>query len=322
MPLSPFTDRFGISTQITGSTRAISAFKSNSRRPRTNFNPHATGYVTGSSSGSNTTGIDPFRQGVSITNPFMAQKRVLPRIWSGQEGNILKITTFGVPEEFKEDTPFADIGTLDRLSTVNSTVFGGAVTYVKGLGNSISYPVIRDNPSYKNLDDMNGIVEPFTIRKVASFRHLDPEIIDHSVKAAMMEGSQDEFGATTPITRLVNVATASGMIAFFDAPEHFGQILSGAVRLDDPLFEDDRKIRPYSDSQQVNKGDIHKLGIHNPNIDTALNGGVTIQGALSSMNPRTEIFPPLNTKVATSGFVFENPEGVDSIAFGGKRYYA
>jgi len=312
MIFKPFTDRFGKSTQISGTTRALSVYRATKRNLPASYNPHASGYVSGSSSGSNISSTDAYRQGVSINNAFIAQKRALPRLYSGREDNVIEFHQFGEDSSFQDFTPFTDMPTLGTVTVSGNTADGGPISFINGLGTSISYPVVGDNPSYKDLDLEDGVIEPFAIRSPATFSSLDPRLEPHDIRASLMDGSQDAYGHTTIISRLINHKTGSGISAFFDAPEHFGFGLTGSIRLDDPIFEDTRKIVPFNDNGYLNRG--NDTAIDQENSD--------IIGKVAAMSPDTEIFPPPNTKVATSGFVFDNPEGTDSIAFGGKRYYA
>lgn len=312
MIFTPFTDRFGKSTQISGSIRALSAYRDTKRNLPASYNPHASGYVSGSISGSNISSTDPYRQGVSINNAFVAQKRALPRLYSGREDNVIEFHQFGEEDTFKDFTPFTDMPTLGTVTVSGITADGGPISFVNGLGSSISYPVVGDNPSYKNLDLEDGVIEPLAIRGPATFTSLDPRLEPHDIRASLMDGCQDSYGHTTIISRLINQKTGSGISAFFDAPEHFGFLLTASIRLDDPIFEDTRKIRPFNDNGYLNKGNDTEVDQQNSDII----------GKVAEMSPDTEIFPPPATKVTTSGFVFNNPEGTDSIAFGGKRYYA
>jgi hypothetical protein len=312
MIFTPFTDRFGRTTQISGSTTAMSVYRSSRRNLPASYNPHASGYVSGSSSGSNISSTDQFRQGVSINNAFIAQKRSLPRLYSGREDNVIEFHHFGEENDFNNNTPFVDMPNLDTLTVSGNTASGGPISFINGLGTSISYPVVGDNPSYKDLDIMDGVIEPLVIRDAAAFKSLDPKLEPHDVRGCLMDGSQDSFGKTTVISRLIPHNSGSGIRAFFDGPEHFGFILTASIRLDDPMLEDSKVIAPFNDNGYLNRGN-----------DTPITQGNSgIIGKVAAMSPDTEIFPPPNTKVATSGFVFDNPAGTDSIAFGGKRYYA
>lgn len=138
-------------------------------------------------SGSNTLEIDPYRQGVEIRDPRMRLLGTLPKINAGTDNHQIPQTSFGQSSDFRYDTPLTDITTL------------APATYVGTSSSLISYPLVGRTPSFQDLDDLDGVLEPLAIRHKVSMRSVDRPFESHDVFGQVMGGNEDSLKRTDAI---------------------------------------------------------------------------------------------------------------------------
>ena len=116
MSISPFKDRFGKNLKIKDGVDVSLVFNNDDKSRPSGYNPHEMGYVTGSASGSNTTEIDQFRQGISIKNDYHRTFRTTPFVNSGRQDHVVEVFNHGQQKDYRDDTVFQDIGIWVRNS--------------------------------------------------------------------------------------------------------------------------------------------------------------------------------------------------------------
>src|SRR3990167_9320690 len=138
-------------------------------------------YVTQSSVGIDTTQIDDLRQGVEIRTDKHRFVTGQPKIWSGRIDHVNEETTFGQKRLANSDNVFID---LDK--------FDGAL-FIKSGGRSM-LPMLVDDAASIDSDIHDGVLEPLTIRRRASFETIDFPGDPHEIKASFTAGNNDIFG--------------------------------------------------------------------------------------------------------------------------------
>ena len=163
--------------------------------------------------------------------------------------------------------------------------------------NAVSY--IENNSPEVYIGDylpIDGAIEPLTIRDEASFDSIEFPI-SHKIRGALMDGNTDFFGTTDQ---------KLSHYRFEDVQETDFYIDSDKSEL---LISDmEEKTFPFDDTDFGSSFLTNDAGINSVLLEN--NDGRRIQN-----NALLE-----SEKSATSGFVYSNKEGTDSIAFGGLQY--
>jgi hypothetical protein len=330
MPISPFKDRFGKALQLTGS------FNSGSIPPSVGVSSSLQ-YINDTVKGMLTAKIDRFRQGVSITNKSYVRRDSnstitsirktaiisgLPTItshgYSGEtteEIHAVEIRDFGQPKLFKDNEPFEEMATMSRpftkiVSNVTSA-YGGPISFIEDSGLQ-QYPVILANVSMKDPSQMDGVIEPLSIREVISNTSQETPFVAHRVRASIMDGNVETIYGSDRILQQIPITGSLQIDPFIDAADVLMSIISGSdsslttFNLFAPGFISDiqRKSNPYVDSRKKYIKTLIGSGSQEFTLGT---GSLRERGLTDYMQ-----------KSAGSGFTYGNNElGTDSIAFGG-----
>lgn len=257
------------------------------------------------SSSISTREIDQFRQGVEITQ----EEHVIGtfKISAGTQGHIVKPLSYGV-------------NNLDIISEDNylELDYFNPVTYinVQGIGtlpeNVITFPVITSDVNQMENYLLNGIIEPLTLRSIASFYSTEAPFYSRTTKGAVMAGNLNQRTAAGDYVLTVDDAfDIKNDSWYLDAFEHIG---AGGVLYQWIGYVNDNveKIEPYIDSETY----LGQLGI------TSQTHGEDMARVFTYMTGTTGNYIPPGKRSATSGFVYEGNSliGTDSIAFGGMSY--
>jgi len=287
----------------------------------------------------NTSEIDPFRQGVEITQNKHAYVANF-KISAGTPGHIIRPVCFGVNAN-------VDIITANYYQELDAF---NPVTYIE-LGSSLS-----KNNVYGTEEDFldkqaayNGVIEPLSIRSIEGFLSTELPFQIHSCRGEFLAGNSDRATAANDEILTVdyipkklvaingNRGYIEGNIAyenkspFYDRQgaihrvptagsltgstykqlpqngsiKYFLTDLSGSNFFSNVNF-------PFDDSQVY----LKSLG-----ITVATHGSDMVQ-VLIAMSGSTGNYVPPGKKSATAGFVYDSLgyAGADSIAFGGLTY--
>ena len=286
----------------------------------------------------NTLEIDPFRQGVEITqNKYTLG---LFKISAGTPGHVIKPVCIGVNEN-------VDITSENYYLEVDQY---NPVTYLKLLSATSRAKIISSEEDFLSKQAAyNGVLEPLSIRSVEGFLSTELPFQIHSCRGEFLAGNSDRVTAANDeiLTvdyvpkKLVAINGSLGYIEgniayenkspFYDrygatprgpasgyltgsiykqlpqngSVKYFLTDLSGSNIFSNVNF-------PFDDSQVY----LKSLG-----ITVATHGSDMVQ-VFNAMTGSTGNYVPPGKKSATSGFVYDSLgyAGVDSIAFGGLTY--
>ena len=125
-------------------------------------------------SGSDISTIEHMLQGVSIKTERQRVLGVLPRLGSGRTDHKVERNAFGQPKEFKDDEIFEELDKFDPVRFINGQ-------------DLLIFPVILSNVSLKDPEQLDGAIEPFTIRTRASLTSIDHPFEAHDVRASIQD---------------------------------------------------------------------------------------------------------------------------------------
>lgn len=295
-----------------------------------------TKYASVNSSSIDTSAIDQYRQGVEITQ----EKYVagLVKISAGTAGHIIKPRSYGDNDVGVISTSnFVEIDYFDPIEYLRLQEPGSNITKV------ITFPIVTNDSNQKENYILNGIIEPLSIRPVASFYSIEFPFESRAVRGAYMGGNTDafKFSSDEVLTvdyvpknlvqeKTVLFSSSLGWLTssfkggqsfenkawFLDSSE---SLLSGSNISPEtgiPQFGNGNLnpnlnfVRPFDDSKTY----LQTLGL------SAEKHGQDIINAFKLMSDKNDDnYVPFEKKSATAGFVY-NVGGTDSIAFGGMTY--
>lgn len=252
--------------------------------------------------------IDPFRQGVEITQ----EKHSLGiyKISAGTPGHIVKPLCFGINElDIVSSKSYVEIEYFDPVEYLRVQEPG------KTLKKIFTFPIVTGDSNQQENYGFNGIIEPFSIRPVISFFSIEFPFESRSVKGSMMGGNSDQRKFSSD--QILTVDYYPDLInedMFLDA---FETVKSGSgVPQQTVGYISDQfdHMSPYSDGNQLSY--LKSLGI------TAETHGQDMVNAFTIMTGSSGNYVPPGKKSNTSGFIYDSIgyAGVDSLAFGGLSY--
>jgi len=251
-----------------------------------------------------TADVDQFRQGVEITQ----NKHTfgLVKILAGTPGHFVKPLCYGVSEKDIVSTKF--FVELDRFDSISFISQQDEIIYPE---QNLTFPII-----VLDVDDIdfnfNSILEPLSIRKVASLKSTEFPYEFRSTKGSFESGNAEPFSLSNDQVLTVDYwDTKENVMWYLDAFEHMnttGSIIQSMGYVNGNL----NKIDSFDDSKVYKK----TFGISSTTM------GADMLNAIMMMSSSTSNYVPPGKKSATSGFVFDNVgyPGTDSIAFGGMTY--
>lgn len=239
-------------------------------------------------SGSDTTEIDRFRQGVEIVTD---RHRFLSwfTVGSGETDHRMVVLNHGREREYDDGTIYEDRDQYDALLFLCS---------------SLDLPPIVGNANIREPSQFDGAIEPFSVRGPATFTSVDFPYEAHGVSAQLIDGNEDAFRRVDRKSGFVELVLAPVANPFFDAADSFGSaslqgFSSDVSRILTPF---DELLRPRAGARtSANMG-----GEMENRLLTGTMGGVT-----------DELVPP-GFVSAQAGWTYDNASfGTDSVAFGG-----
>jgi hypothetical protein len=211
---------------------------------------------------------------------------------------------YGQPKLFKDDEPFEDMPGFNP------------VAFLEDGGCSMIYPYILFNVSMKDPDQMDGVIEPLTIRSRASRNSIDWPFEAHRVSGFFMGGAEDSRGWSCPIVQQINLRHTSFEPYEDGGYEFMGQTMSGSVYIEGHLHDDHETLLPWVDSSDYveayeDLADVRNSVSHEKNLFELAFGHMS--GSIDGMNDR-------DYKSSTAGFQYIGSlQGTDSIAYGGLK---
>lgn len=338
MTIKPFIDRWENNNFFTSSTGNISGLSHVTIGRYNMERPARSGSLSkfnNSFSGSFVPSLNKFLQGIYVTD------------LNFRAGNLKKITDegftqtsyshrlvpnhWGQPKIFRDDTPYEDMDNLKMSSRSVGGIeqaYGGVISYMEDKKQTLQYPIILFSPSFRDPYQMDGVIEPFSLREVITTTSPDSPFVAHRVSAELLDGTIETEKGCARMTQRIHRKSGSQGDPFQDSQELFSnksEISPGPIapplalmglssdwtRLDDP-FDDSRSIKE--------KNVIIKI-----NIGTVLQSDATPTLARLAHSASSDLgIVNFIYKSATAGFVYENnsdPSGIllgtDSLAFGG-----
>lgn len=277
--------------------------------------PYAREKTVGINSSSiSTSGIDAYRQGVEITQ----DKHVIGnfKILAGTPGHIVNPLSFGV-----ENIDIVAANHYKELDYFDPVEYLRAQESYEVIEDIFTFPIVAPDANQSENYNFNGIIEPLTIRPIASFFSIEFPYESHSVRGTMMGGNDDQLYGSSEMVLTVDyvlddvsaedarrypntdyfLEASEGMDPFgINMPREIGYF-DTVLKIKKP-FEDDRTY--WDDIGVVDT-------VSDPEIMTILE---------ATMSPAQENYINKRKKSAAAGFVYDNVLGTDSVAFGGMTY--
>lgn len=253
-----------------------------------------------SSSGSNTSAVDQYRQGIELRNNFYFMGAV--KIHSGFPEHVLAQNKFG-----QSRAALVDEDWYYDLDTYGPDTFIRSHPSTNGALRSCDSVFLRvtQNPATSFEYSMDGVIEPLVIRARVSFLTSTSYEDARNIFVRLSDGNDITDGRNDQIVSVFELKERSrtNETAFLDQVGSMGNVsLPGLVDLTP------NRIIPWIDNP-VSSGSITST-----RMDDDFRAKVQVLGS------RQDNYVPISKKAMTSGFSFDTKEGTDSLAFGGFYY--
>lgn len=245
-----------------------------------------------------TSNIDAYRQGTEIRTQRHYSKGTV-KILSGDPGHVLSRCNYGAGANVEREVVCAD---KDRFDPV---VYLSSQSSLDELAFTVTFPIeVGDNDQVANIN-LNGILEPLTIRDIAAFTSIESPYVSHDVRGSLMSGNEDETFASERLLSIDEFAPTYEQTSYVDMVD----MMNGTIPLDGTFNTIKASLPPYVDERPIRNA-------------SPLSGSFTdIVAALSHMTGSTDNYVRHGMQCASTGFSFHNDGiGVDSIAFGELSY--
>ena len=181
-------------------------------QPRVNINETVT--VISASAGMDTSQIDQYRQGVNVRSPRDFRCMLSP--WISDRGFPVKQRArfdptiepnhWGQPKLFKDPSPAFKPGVQNGPGPAPFDDIVGIlnpVSYIEDPGTQ-QYPVVLLSPNFLDPAQMDGVIEPLSIRGSLINASIGGPVVIHSIKASMQPSNGPELlGLGVEITRFI-----------------------------------------------------------------------------------------------------------------------
>lgn len=220
----------------------------------------------------------------------------------------LEKLNYGQPIEFLEDTPFEEVDSEYLLSGSGPAFLGAIDSFYKGS----RYPEILFNKTLRNPAQMDGVIEPLTIRREIEFSAPEGAHVFHTIRASLIGNFDETFRGSMPIMQQV-AFSPHRIEPYLDAPEAFGSSSQGLLPLPGLVMEaKSSAVGPFVD-----------ISIEQWRVRGLLTGSVTssIRHPLSIMSSSTDSMFIDGYRSSGAGFTYtnQNKYGTDSVAYGGLK---
>jgi hypothetical protein len=260
-----------------------------------------------------TSQIATYKQGVELRHQSDWDAGVC-KIHAGEPGHVIPKRTFGQGITYRENiAEFEDVAPFDPTQYIalqSSDVYDPANLSPTKFA---AWPVVLpDNDGAP--DDFDGVIEPLSIRNVASFSSIDSPFEAHAVYGEVCGGTANIRKATPQILSLDYFNPHPTPISFIDTADNLGNtVIVGYVN------DDQTSLLPFTD-QRLPRG-VPLSQTNDSQMNVALNLQ-DIDNATGHVAYSTDSYVRYNQVSAPCGFVYDSVQGVgtDSIAFGGLTY--
>ena len=169
---------------------------------------------------------------------------------------------------------------------------------------------IKKNSTRESQSNMDGVIEPLTIRDIATFSSTENPYIAHSIKGQLQSGNENFKLDVDVLSQFVEKIIHKTFEPYLDNGEDFGDKLGNNANqiLSLPGFqwEELRKTFGFNDAKYP-----HKMIKISNKMDK------NVRNALLDMNPYTHSYIPEEYTSATTGFIYDSTtDGANSITFG------
>ena len=267
-----------------------------------NEGPVSSGVKGQPTSGSiDTSGIDFYRQGVELTQQQHWTNGIV-KIHAGQTNHILRRNIFGQDGPRINDDPV--LGTSWSKDNDNFN----PVKYLKSQVSEfigLTFPIITSDFNQAENFVMNGVIEPIAIRSIISFFSTYGDHEPTGIKGSVMTGNVDVLSRSEPLVHVHKLELTHQATPFIDMIDMIGLTPTAAFRdistvTSTPFADMDSRSRAEYDLYAIETSDMNE--------------------AIGELKFDTENYIPVGSISPTSGFVFDNVVGTDSLSFGGMTY--
>jgi|MDTB01.1.fsa_nt_gb hypothetical protein len=159
-----------------------------------------------------------------------------------------------------------------------------------------------------SMDNMNGVIEPLEIRRVADRTTTERPFAAHSIWASMGHDIDPERRSIV-VTNRIPIQKSARIEPYLDSPI-YDEAWPGIVPNPPALSEHNNYIRPYVDGDDSSDKTAPLAAVQSDQLRLAV----------EAMAPTGGDMTMRNHVLSTSGFVYDNAElGIDSIAYGGRK---
>ena len=292
-----------------------------------NHHGHAPGHNV--TEGMPTGPVDKFRQGVNVRDfrdflkktTYWLSDRGFPTRTFDRFDPSIETNTFGQPKLFKDPSPAKKPGfssgpgpaPFDDIAKWN------ALSYMHDPGDT-RYPIVLMSPNWLDPAQMDGIIEPLSIRQSMTNSSIDGPVVAHSIKASLQpESGPNILGQGIVISNFYSfhdMKSGDHRLPFIDSQNVVMSQGPVNVRDEGYAFPEPFSYTPFDDVEKHKGTTIDEM----TTIHKNLSAGMFID------DPRLGIFG----KSMTTGFTHNDGgevyqggtgsqwvNGTDSIAFGG-----
>jgi len=146
------------------------------------------------------------------------------KIWSGEPGHRMAVLNYGQDKNFFPDPGFADVDLFNPLTFIESQSDSSPLW-----SSLFTFPIITgDNDQLENFN-FNGIIEPLSIRPVASFFSIDVPFEAHSVKGLFGSGNDDNLNGSDDVVSVYDFEPNRQIVGYLDMVDivNPGSLMSG-----------------------------------------------------------------------------------------------
>lgn len=249
-----------------------------------------------SSSPYDTSQIDKFRQGVELTRAkyyVTALEQGTIKIHSGEPGSKLGRYDFGYQKNYRNESVFVDAEKFDSVKfLLNEEAY--------------TYPIIIGENSDVESYNFNGVIEPLSIRPVASFYSIDVPFEAHSMWANLEDGNMNITRSYSQIVTVYERDLRNHIPPWLDMVDMMG--LVAKIPSTGYFTQDKNFLLPFIDLKD--------------RIELEQTLDQEMLGILLNSLGSTENYIPEGYVSATCGWSYDDAsvKGTDSLAFGGMGY--
>lgn len=225
------------------------------------------------------------------------RRGALPILGPEADNFYLTGTVFGHPKSFSDNTPFQDVADFEVLN------------YINDVSGTQEYPAVLGNVNIPDPSQMDGVIEPLTIRSKVAGTSIESPYVAHDIRGALQEGNEDVLFRVDRVEQHYPTSHPSVVVPYIDSGETLGDHLTTSVKLPGYSSGLSRVVKPFADSERLVKTDL-----------SSSISGEDVLAALRAMSPDQQDFIPQNHRSAGAGFTYDkNLHGTDSLAYGGLK---